>query len=80
MLTGDFAAGQNLGKGFGSWSDCIAAWYNEKKDFIYNGTVTFAKVGHYTQVRNYAISFPHVLRSGNAWTKLELVQEIYIYL
>lgn len=66
--------GQNIGNGFDKWSGCIAAWYSEKKDFIYNGTVDSTKVGHYTQVRSYAISFPHVLRSGNACILLSLDQ------
>lgn len=49
-LPGTFMVGQNIGNGFDKWSGCIAAWYSEKKDFIYNGTVDSTKVGHYTQL------------------------------
>ena len=49
-VSGCFSLGQNIGKGYTSWSDAIKDWWAEKKDFTYGGANDFHKVGHYTQV------------------------------
>ncbi|KAH3882416.1 hypothetical protein DPMN_006354, partial [Dreissena polymorpha] len=49
---GMFVVGQNLAVNGAemSWSEVIQLWYDEVKDFTYDGQNEFGRVGHYTQV------------------------------
>ncbi|XP_067656171.1 uncharacterized protein [Haliotis asinina] len=49
-IPGVYQIGQNWAKDYPHWSDSIAAWHSEVKDFTYNGSNVPDKVGHYTQL------------------------------